>query len=70
MNGLHVSYSFGLYYKDQLIGAAVFGVPAMGGVTEAYNEQGKLKLIELRRLVCIDNTPRNTESYFIGQMIR
>lgn len=27
-------------------------------------------VIELRRLCCIDDTPRNTESYFIGRMLR
>jgi len=27
-------------------------------------------IIELRRLCCIDDTPKNTESYFIGKMIR
>jgi hypothetical protein len=27
-------------------------------------------LIELRRLCCIDNTPKNTESYFIGFTLR
>ena len=27
-------------------------------------------ITELRRLVCIDDTPKNTESYFIGAMLR
>ena len=27
-------------------------------------------VIELRRLCCVDDTPRNTESYFIGKMLR
>ena len=27
-------------------------------------------VIELRRLCCIDDTPRNTESYFIGKALR
>ena len=27
-------------------------------------------LIELRRLCCIDDTPKNTESYFIGRTLR
>ena len=26
--------------------------------------------MELRRLVCIDDTPKNTESYFIGKTLR
>ena len=28
------------------------------------------KVIELKRLCCIDNTPKNTESYFIGKTLR
>ena len=28
------------------------------------------ELLELRRLCCIDKTPKNTESYFIGKTLR
>ena len=28
------------------------------------------RCMELRRLVCIDDTPKNTESYFIGKTLR
>ena len=30
----------------------------------------RTELIELRRLCCIDETPKNTESYFIGHCLR
>ena len=69
VNGITDEYSFGLYYENTLIGAALFGTPATPGVAEAYSEGGTLRVTELRRLCCIDNTPRNTESYFIGQML-
>lgn len=69
INGITDEFSFGLYYENILIGAALFGKPATPGVAEAYNKNGSMRLTELRRLCCIDNTPRNTESYFIGKMI-
>jgi len=68
VNGLTQDYCFGLYYGDTLIGAALFGRPATKGVLEAHS--GGKNLIELRRLCCIDKTPRNTESYFIGKMLK
>ncbi len=70
INGVTDEYSFGLYSENILIGAALFGKPATPGVAEAYSGGGKLQVTELRRLCCIDNTPRNTESYFIGKMIK
>lgn len=70
INGITDDYCFGLYHDDVMIGAAIFGKPATPGVAEAYSEGGTLNVTELRRLCCIDNTPRNTESYFIGQMFK
>ena len=67
VNGLKDDYCFGLYYNDDMIGAALFGEPGMP-VSETYSK-GIYNVTELRRLCCIDNTPRNTESYFIGQML-
>ena len=68
VNGITDEYCFALYHKNNMIGAAMFGKPATPGVAEAYNNGGVLT--ELRRLCCIENTPRNTESYFIGQMLK
>jgi hypothetical protein len=70
INGLKDEFSFALYFENHMIGAAIFGEPATPGVREAYSEGGTLYVTELRRLCCIDNTPRNTESFFIGQMLR
>lgn len=70
INGLKDEYCFALYHENTMIGAAIFGEPATPGVVEAYSENGTLQVTELRRLCCIDNTPRNTESYFIGQMFK
>lgn len=62
-------YCFGLFDQEKLIGACIFGRPAMANQWKKYAEKAE-DLIELRRLACIDDTPRNTESYFIGHCLR
>ena len=70
MNGLHISYCFKLMDGDTVIGAMVYGSLGMLGVAEKYNPKNPSKILELKRLVCIDDTPKNTESYFIGWTLR
>ena len=69
MNGLHISYCFKLMDGDTMIGAMVYGSLGMVGVAEKYTNNPS-KILELKRLVCIDDTPKNTESYFIGWTLR
>ena len=69
INGLKLSYCFGLYDDDKLIGGIIYGGLAMRNAYKKYVEKEE-DIIELRRLVCIDDTPRNTESYFIGRTLR
>lgn len=69
INGVRDTYCFGLFHEQTLIGAAIFGPPATPGVAECYSNNGNFSVIELRRLCCIDLTPKNTESYFIGKML-
>jgi len=69
INGLMANYCFGLFYKEELIGAMIFGKPAMANQWKKYVGDPK-ELLELRRLACIDDTPKNTESYFIGAALR
>tara|TARA_R110002094_G_scaffold130614_1_gene124112 strand:+ start:109 stop:627 length:519 start_codon:yes stop_codon:yes gene_type:complete len=57
---------FGL---PRMIGAMIYGIPAMYGVAERYYEDNPSVVIELNRLCCIDDTPKNTESYFIGKTL-
>ena len=74
VNGVQSLYHYGLYTEGN------FGLPKMIGydvylsinVTTAakYNPINPTKCLELRRLVCIDDTPKNTESYFIGQTFK
>jgi hypothetical protein len=76
VRGLHVSYCFGLYTPNgkfglpKLIGVMMYGVPAMPDVGKKYCDLNPDLVLELNRLCCIDDTPTNTESYFIGQTMR
>ena len=56
---------FGLLYNNIIIGVICYGEPAMRNQKKCYNAD-----IELRRLCCIDLTPKNTESYFIGNTLK
>ena len=69
INGLKSDYCFKLEDGDKLIGAMIYGSIAMANVWKKYTNSEK-ELIELRRLCCIDDTPKNTESYFIGKTLR
>ena len=69
VKGLHCTLYFGLFSEGNLIGAMMYGKLAMPGVSKKYVENED-ELIELRRLCCIDKTPRNTESYFVGKTIK
>jgi hypothetical protein len=53
-----------------MVGAAIFGLPSMRETIEKYGEFGRFKLLELRRFVMIDDTPRNCESKSIAIMLR
>lgn len=46
-------------------GVAVYGRPAMRGQSHKYGTD-----VELRRLCCLDDTPRNIESFMIGRSLR
>jgi hypothetical protein len=56
---------FGLFAESCLIGVICYGEPAMRNQKQCYDAD-----IELRRLCCIDKTPKNTESYFIGNTLK
>ena len=69
VNGLRISHVFGLYYNEDLIGAMIYGPLGMANTWKKYGESEN-DVVELRRLCCIDNTPKCTESYFIGKTLR
>lgn len=69
VNGLRISNVFGLFYQENLIGAMIYGPLGMANTWKKYADSED-QVVELRRLCCIDDTPRNTESYFIGKTLR
>lgn len=69
INGVKAKYCFALYNNDKIIGACIFAGMAMAGQWKKYGNTED-EVIELRRLCCIDDTPKNTESYFISKSIK
>ena len=74
--GIQHRQCFALYSPDdpfglpRMIGAAIYGQPAMPDTAKKYHPDDPMKCWELRRLCCIDDTPTNTESFFIGKTLR
>ena len=69
-NGVQQTQCFALFNGEKLIGAMMYALPSMKSTAAKYNPDNPLRCWELRRLCCIDDTPTNTESYFIGQTMR
>lgn len=70
INGCIADYCFKLIDENNnTIGAMFYGRMAMAGQWKRFTNKPET-ITELRRLVCIDNTPKNTESYFIGATLR
>lgn len=69
LNGVIADYCFKLTDGDRLVGAAVFGRLAMASQWKRYGEHEE-EVLELRRLVCVDEAPKNTESWFIAKCLK
>ena len=76
VNGVQHIQCFGLFkegrfgFDKQLIGAAMYCHPSMPSTAQRYNPDNPKRCWELRRMVCIDDTPKNTESYFISKCLK
>lgn len=70
INGCKVALAFSLEASEEgkLVGAALFG----GLSTTAWKKYAdkESEVIELRRLVCLDECPRNTESWLISRCLK
>ena len=77
VNGIKIEQCFkllsndmiGMFRNANIIGSIIFGELAMGGVKEKYIKEGET-ITELRRLCCIDDTPKNTKSFFISKCLK
>lgn len=64
-------FTFGLFDGMDLIGVAIYGKPASPSLCVGIcGPDESESVIELTRLWIEDGTPKNTESYFIGQTLR
>ena len=70
INGCIADYCYALYDTNNVMkGAMFYGRMAMANQWKRFSDSAD-KVIELRRLCCVDDTPRNTESFFIGKSLR
>ena len=65
--GVTVSRCYAVRSGDEIVGGAIFGLPAGSGVARKYGADG---LVELRRFVLTDECPRNAESRTLAVMLR
>lgn len=68
VNGVKISYCFRADFENQLVGAVIFGMLS----TTAWKRFGATEneVIELRRLVLVDEAGRNSESRLVGWCLR
>ncbi len=69
INGCIADYCYSLTDNGEMKGAMFFGRMAMHNQWKRFAEK-ESDVVELRRLCCIDDTPKNTESYFIGNALK
>ena len=65
------TFAFGLFDVTELTGVVTYGVPASPCLCRGIcGHRYRYDVLELNRLCCIDDTLKNTESYFIGKTLR
>ena len=69
INGLRVSLVFGLFHQNALVGCIIYGSLSMANTWQKYGDSED-EVIELKRLCCVDDTKKNTESFFIAKTIK
>ena len=57
-----ISMCFAMLINNVLVGGSVLGSPR--------HEKKYKNCIDIRRMACIDSAPHNSESYFLGQIIK
>ena len=70
INGCNTTYCYRMFDANRLmVGAMFYGSMAMAGQYKRFSDDPN-KVIELRRLCCIDVTPKNAESFFISKSLK
>lgn len=65
-----ISYAFGLFNNDEMVGVCTFGKPASNSLCEGVcGKENKERVFELNRLY-IDVNTKNIASYFVSRCLR
>jgi len=65
-----ISYAFGLYEDDLLVGICTYGMPASPFLCMGVcGKENKDKVIELNRL-CVDTNTKNATSFLVGHSLK
>lgn len=68
INGVKSSYCFSIKHNNELVGAIIYGQMSTTAWKKFADKESEV--IELRRLVLIDDCPRNSESRVIGKSLK
>ena len=63
-------YREGKFGIPNMIGVCIYTRPAGPSAGKSYWPQNPMRVLELRRLCLIDDTPKNSESFFVGWTLR
>lgn len=66
----HIMACYGLYKEEKLMGVITFGIPPSPQLMKICGDEYKKSVLELNRLWCYDESPRNSESFLISQGIK
>ena len=65
-----ISYAFGLYCGDKLVGICTYGIPASNNSLLLCGEEYKKYAFELNRLIKDDGLEKNLQSWFVAQTFK
>jgi hypothetical protein len=60
----------GKFDIPEMIGVCIYTRPAGPSAAQTYYPKAPDRVLELRRLCLIDETPKNAESFFVGRTLR
>lgn len=61
-----ISYNLCLTFNNKIVAGAVLGKTRQD---KKYSSNGLKKVIEIRRMACLEEAPKNIESYFLSKII-
>lgn len=66
-----ISFSYGLFKENFMVGVLTIGKPASNSLCQGIcGSEHAHKVYELNRLITLDGLPRNTLSFFVGDVLR